>query len=271
MSKGILLFALNTELRYTDLAEISAKRIKKHLDLPVTIVVNDLYEDTYGLFDKVLRINDTQIQHRVINDGADSSTKIKWLNFTRCNAYDLSPYDETLVLDVDYLISSSHLSICFELDKDFLIFKDSVDLSNLRNLIEFKTINPFSIKFYWATVFYFKKTRLNQILFSLINYVKDNWSYYCNLYYIKELKFRNDFAFSIAIHLLFNSVASEKFNYIPGKKFFTIDKDYLIKLNETKMEFLISNEVNNSLQPTAVSNLDVHVMNKYSIMRVCYE
>lgn len=271
MSKGILLFALNTELRYTDLAEISARRIKKHLDLPVTIVVNDLYEDTHSLFDKVVRINDTQIQHRVINDGANSSSKIKWLNFTRCDAYKLSPYDETLVLDVDYLINSSHLNVCFELDKDFLIFKDSVDLSNLRNLTEFKTINPFSIKFYWATVFYFKKTRLNHLFFEFIKYIKDNWSYYCNLYNIKEPKFRNDFAFSIAIHLMFNDTVTEKFGYIPGKKFFTIDKDYLISINENKMELLISNEVNTDLQPTAVSSIDVHVMNKYSIMRTCNE
>lgn len=271
MSKGVLLFALNTELRYTDLAEIAVRRIKKHLSLPVTIVVNDEYKDVNQLFDKVLKIEETQVQHRIINDGVDSSTKIKWLNFSRSSAYDLSPYDETLVLDVDYLINSSHLKVCFELGKDFLVFNDSIDLSNTRNLSEFRTITPFSIRFYWATVFYFKKTLLNQIFFTLVKYVKDNWSYYCNLYNIKEPKFRNDFAFSIAIHLFFNSTVTDKFGYIPGKKFFTIDRDYLIGVNDTKMEFLVSNEVDTKLQPVAVNSIDVHVMNKHSILRIFNE
>lgn len=271
MSKGVLLFALNTELRYTDLAEISVKRIKKHLSLPVTIVVNDEYNDASKLFDQVIKIEELQVQHRVINDGADLSTKIKWLNFSRADAYELSPYDETLVLDVDYVINSSHLNVCFTLGKDFLIFNDSFDLSNTRNLNEFKTITPFGIKFYWATVFYFKKTLRNEIFFTLIKYIKDNWLYYCNLYNIKETKFRNDFAFSIAIHLFFNSVPTDKFGYIPGKKFFTIDKDYLIKIKEDKMEFLLSNEIDTKLQPAAVNTMDVHVMNKNSILRVYNE
>lgn len=268
MSKGVLLFALNTELKYTDLAEISAKRITKHLGLPITIVVNDEYEDVNNLFDQILKIEEKQLQHRIINDGADSSTKIKWLNFSRSNAYDLSPYEETLVLDVDYLLNSNHLKVCFDLDKDFFIFRDSIDLSNTRNLKEFETITPFGIKFYWATVFYFKKTLLNRLFFNLVKYVKDNWLYYCNLYNIKEHKFRNDFAFSIAIHLFFNHTVTDKFGYIPGKKFFTIDKDYLIKVKDDKMEFLLSNEVDTRMQPAAVNNLDIHVMNKNSILRI---
>lgn len=271
MSKGVVLFGLNSDFKYTDLAELSAKRIKKHLGLPVTIIVNSAYKNKNKLFDKIIKIDEPLAQSRVLNDGLDKSEIIQWINFPRVRSYELSPYDETLVIDVDYLINSDHLNICFELGKDFLIYKDSCDLSNKRNLQEFKEITPYSVPFYWATVFYFKKTKYNQLFFSLLSYIKENWFYYCNLYQIKETKFRNDFAFSIAIHLLFKHQVSERFGYIPGKQFFTIDKDELIDSSGGKFKLLLTNTINNSLQPAALSGVDLHVMNKHSILRMNYE
>jgi len=271
MTKGVLLFALNGEFKYTDLAELTAKRIKKFLKLPVTVVVNNKYKNKGKLFDKIINIKDDQVQYRLLKDGGDSSQRVKWLNFTRADCYELSPYDETLVLDVDYLINSDHLSVCFDLGKDFLIFKDSFDLSDIRKLDEFDYINPFSVKFYWATVFYFKKTELNKIFFEFTRYVKDNWHYYCSLYQIKDKKFRNDFAFSIAIHSIFNHAVSDRFGFIPGKKFYSIDKDFLIKDVKGTLTFLLSNESNDKLQPASISNTDVHVMNKFSMLRVYNE
>lgn len=271
MSKGVLIFALNGNFKYTDLAEISARRIKEYLNLPITLVVNNDYVDRNLIFDNIIKIESDLSQNRLLYDGLNNFTNIQWLNFTRCQAYDLSPYEQTLVVDADYLISSNHLNLCFDMDKDFLVFKSSFDLAENRRLNEFVDINPFSIKFYWATVFYFKKTPLNKIFFSIVEYIRNNWSYFCSLYQIKEPKFRNDFAFSIAIHLLFNHKVSNTFGFIPGKICYTIDKDTLIEVKGSKLNFLLTNTVDNKLQPASITNLDVHVMNKNSILRVINE
>jgi len=267
MSKGVLLFALNTEFKYTELAEICAKRVKEHLKLPVSLVVNEDYADPQNLFDKIIKVDEEKSQSRILNDGLDSSKTVKWINFPRPNAYDLTPYDKTLVLDVDYVLNSSHLKICFNLEKDFAIFKEGINLLSSRQFPEFDNLNPFSIKFYWATVFYFKKTNLNELFFNHLKYIRENWPYYCSLYQIKETKFRNDFAFSIGIHNIFSSRVSKRFGFIPGKLFYTIDRDTLIESVEKKLVFLMSNNTDAKLQPAAVNNTDVHIMNKFSLLR----
>lgn len=262
MSRGILIFAQIGNFDYITLAEISAKRIKTFLKLPVSLVTNVDYKNEDNIFDFVIKKDSTLTQTRILNDGLEAN-KIEWLNFDRSCCYDLTPYDETIVIDADYIVSSDHLLNCFNLNKDFLIFNEHFYLYNNEYSKEFEFINEFGIKFYWATVFYFKKTAYSKILFSFIKFIKDNWDYYRLLYNIKERKFRNDFAFSIALSLLSLDIHSELSGFIPGKLFYCIDKDSLISINDSKLSFFILN--NNSCVKT--TGLDVHIMNKHSIIR----
>ena len=89
MTRGVLLFAFNTEqVDYVKMAIATAKRIDHFLNLPVSIVTNlDVDDD---IFDKVL-----------LEQADTSNTKHKdiWINKGRYKSFDLSPYDETLVLD----------------------------------------------------------------------------------------------------------------------------------------------------------------------------
>lgn len=275
MTKGVVLFAFNTEIDYVKMSIHSAERIKKHLGLPVTLVTDsrdylnkDFYDKLY-LFDSVIKYEDNTVQTRKFSDGNVKSTNHVWKNTTRSDVYSLSPYDETLVLDVDYIINSSFLLNCFELKSDFLIYKNSCDLSGWRKTNEFKYVNQYSIPFYWATVFYFKKNKKNKIFFNLVQYIRDNWDYYRLIYQINDKKFRNDYAFSIAIHIL-NGMDVDCFDdIIPGKKFYTLDKDILISLDDNSCVFLVEKE--NKLDeyvPIRISDLDVHIMNKHSLLRV---
>ncbi len=152
---------------------------------------------------------------------------------------------------------------------DFLIYKNSCDLAGWRKIEEFKYLNQYSIPFYWATVFYFVKNKKNEIFFSLVKYIRNNWDYYRLIYQISDKKFRNDFAFSIAIHIL-NGMDYDCFdNIIPGKMFYTLDKDSLISLKEDSCVFLVEKE-NKLGEYTALktSGIDVHVMNKHSLLRM---
>jgi hypothetical protein len=265
MNNGVLIFAQNGNFDYVKLAELSALRVKEYLDLPVSLVTNIKYQNKDSVFDKIINIKSKQSQIRNIHDG-NNSNRVKWLNFDRHLSYELSPYDKTLVIDADYLVSSNNLMYCFESNKEFLIYNK--DYYFIENVFEknFKYINEFGIPFYWATVFYFTKTEKNKLFFKFIEYIKDNWDYYRVLYSIIDSKFRNDFAFSIAINLLHNQLSNKEFGFIPGKLFYTIDKDSLIMNESETMGFYLHN---NSCVKT--KGLDVHVMNKKSIVRVLNE
>jgi len=49
--------------------------------------------------------------------------------------------------------------------------------------------------------------------------------------------------------------------------FSTIDKDVLVDVNNSRLKFLIAQNNSDDYIATTVSNKDVHVMNKFSIMR----
>ncbi len=271
MSRGILLFAFQGEFDYVALAVKAAARIKKYIDLPISVITNSKASfDGCNLFDNIIQIDDdTNLQKKVFHNGSLQYEINTWKNSSRALCFELTPYDETLVLDTDYIVNSDFLLKCFDLNSDFLIFKNSCDLAGWRSNKEFQYINEISIPFYWATVFYFKKTEHNRLLFELIKFIKDNWDYYRSLYQITSPTFRNDFAFSIAIHI-FSGYDSNNFQgVIPGKMYYTLDKDQLLMIKDSCCTFLIEKE-NTLGEYTLIktNNLDVHIMNKYSLLEI---
>lgn len=269
MKKGILLFAYNTEFNYVNLAVICAKRLKKYLGLPITLVTDNkkLLKETEP-FDSIIELEDLSNQQKRFYNGIDSQI-FTWKNLTRVYSYDLSPYDKTLVVDVDYIVNSNFLLKCMDLQSDFLIFKEYNDLAKTRKNNQFEYITDFGIPFYWATVFIFEKNKKNKIFFDLLKFIKENWDYYRLIYQISDSKFRNDFAFSIAIHIISGCITSSSFNIFPGKIHFVQDKDLLVNANENSLLFLIEDErCQTNYSPILVNNLDVHIMNKFSILEV---
>lgn len=264
MTQGIVLLAYNNGLDYISLAKDVAIRAHRFLELPVTIITDT--EISNNLFDRVINLQDNSNNFKTFRDGP-SNKKLLWKNFNRSEVYDLSPYDQTLVLDVDYVIQSNFLKNCFKLPDDLMLYNQSTHVSGKRYK-EFEYISSFSIPFYWATVIFFKKTKKNETFFNYVRYVKDNWDYFRDLYQIVDNKFRNDFAFSIALHVA-NGFISNKLNaVIPGKLNFITDKDSLLKLEENSCTFKLAN-ANNLDDYTVIEtkNIDIHVMNKYSLLR----
>jgi hypothetical protein len=269
MTQGILIFAFNnSEIDYVSIAAYAAKQAKKFLNLPVSIVTNQssYVQDKFSeVFDKVILFNDTSTQVKRFYNGSDSYKSAVWHNASRSNCYDFTPYDETLVIDSDFIINSDFLKYCWTQPNDFLIYDNSLDLASWRDTSEFDYISQYSIKFYWATVFFFRKNKKTELFFNLVEYIKNNWNYYQRLYQLPSLKFRNDHAFSIAINILGNDFVTT----IPNKLAYITDRDYLLEHTDTKMKFLIQKK-GLSDQYTAIStaNMDMHVMSKYSLLQV---
>lgn len=275
MTRGVLIFAQNnSDIDYVQIAIFSAKQVKTHLNVPVTLVTEnrEYFLATYPadtlLFDHIIDVESDFLQKKQFNDGSLTSKLLHWKNFSRSDCYDVSPYDETLVIDADFIINSSTLGNVWESTTDFAIYKNSYDLAQWRDDKAFKYINQSSAPFYWATVFYFKKSETTSAFFRLIQHIRQNWQYYKALYSVDANTFRNDFAFSIAIHIFNGGTDGNFATPLPGKLYYTMDKDLLVDVKENSMKFLVEKQqIHGDYTLLKTSNLDVHVMNKYSLAR----
>jgi len=113
MTRGIILFAFNSiKYNYYEMAEFTAKRVNHFLGLPVTLVTDEesLPTKTTYVWDKVITVTPNKDNFR---------TWGQWINKGRYQAYELSPYDETILLDVDYVVNSDKLLKTFEVYDDF--------------------------------------------------------------------------------------------------------------------------------------------------------
>jgi hypothetical protein len=274
MKTGALIFAQNnSSVDYVKMACFAASHLQQHLNIPVSIATNSkdwlLKSQPDHVFDQIIEISDSSSgNYRRFNDGSLASKIMDWKNYDRSTAYDLSPYDTTLVIDSDYIINSDFLAPLLRKDDDLQLFKTSCDISGWRSVDEYININPYSVEFYWATVFIFKKNKLTETFFRLITYIKENWNYFVTLYNITSPVYRNDFAFSIAIHIMNGNMPSDFATNIPGNICFITDRDILISIKDNDMKFLIEKQSYLG-EYTAIktSGIDVHVMNKASLNR----
>jgi hypothetical protein len=274
MTVGALIFAHNnTAIDYTKLAVFAADRVKQFLNIPVSIVTDNVLwlETNYPnhCFDKVIKITGEPSSQKLFYDGSISSKKLDWKNTSRYQAYNLTPYDTTVILDSDFVINSDTLSLALQRDCLFQLYKNSFDIDGWRPQIEFQRINQYSIPFYWATVVVFKKDPIVEAFFNLVTYIKTNWLYYRTLYSIESDMFRNDFAFSIAIHIMNGKMNGDFAIELPGKMNFISDRDILVDISDSSMNFLLQKENHLGEYIAAkTSGIDMHVMNKDSLTRV---
>ena len=136
MSNGVLCFANNNEINYIKQAEQLAIRIKKYMGLPTSLCTSDQYSNSGKIFDKIIKLKEGQPNNKRYYDTVDFKT-LNFKNYSRCKSYDLSPYDKTLVLDVDYIITNNKLSDAF-INGDFKIYRHGVDLCPWRKYKELK-------------------------------------------------------------------------------------------------------------------------------------
>lgn len=188
-SRGVLLFAFNTNLDYVKIARQSARLIHKNLNLPVALVT-DKSTDRQE-FDQLILVDNTLQNYKVGQSGA-------WRNGDRYRAYELSPWDETILLDSDYLILDDSLLKVFNQEFDYRIMThNQTPLGAWQT-----TMGTYSIAYQWATAILFRRREKTRMLFDLVGRIQRNYSYYLKLYHGKHSSFRNDYAFTIANNIL---------------------------------------------------------------------
>lgn len=276
MSKGVLVFARNnSQVDYVKQAYYLAKRVRQYLDLPTSVVTDSgdylrsAFPDWEAVFDCVIEPEYTSnYTLKRYQDGTLTNKQLEFKNDTRTKAYELTPYDETLLLDSDFIICNDVFLECFKQEHDFLIYKDAYDLANFRDYSEFNFISDTSVDFYWATCVYFKKTQPVEIFFNLLQHIQENWSHYNSIFQINRSTYRNDHAFSIAIHIMNGYEHGDFAHSMPGKHFYTTDKDILVSMENESFLFLVEKEdYLGEYTPIRFKNHNIHVMNKFSLNR----
>ena len=286
MKHGVLLFAVNNlQIDYVKQSIYCAKKIKEHLNLPVALVTDtpSYVKDSFPFYEKYIdfiielnsqsapdyqAVNPFVKQQRRFYDGAYAGKVAIWNNFSRSDCYDISPFDETLVIDVDFLVCNNELLNCFELNEDFLIYKDPVDIFKDREFQPFNRVSDKSIDLRWAIAFYFKKNKMTEAYFNLVKHIRENWSFYKLIYQIPGNLFRNDFAFSIAIHILNGFQSNDWPKVLPGNMYTSTDRDVLYKIKDNELFFVIEASPPGNFCGVTLSNSNVHVMNKFSLNRM---
>lgn len=284
-SKGCLIYAFNNEdIDYIQMAYESARRVHKYLDIPVCLVtdsearVNEL-DPQRQIFDKVIDLwsnPDTKnlaelLNNRNIREYADGSLTFKKNNFKnslRTKTYLLTPYEETLVIDCDYFLANDNLKYCWNQSQDFLIYKEGYDMTDYRKHSEFTRVSDYTIDFYWATAFWFRKSHLTETLFNLIDHIRENWDYYRLVYQFSSHMYRNDHAFSIALHIMNGYTGETWIGSMPGRMLYTLDRDVLVDFSDDAFTILLEKKDRvgeYTLQTT--KGVSLHIMNKFSLLR----
>lgn len=192
MTRGALLFAHNSPTtNYYDMAIYAANRINHFLKIPVTLVTDEesVQENSY-IFDNVI----------ITPPNKDNARdRDPWFNKGRYQAYEFSPYDETLLIDVDYIINSDKLLKTFDTMVDFCCHDSTSFLMYPDNPQD--VLSPYSYMTLWATVIAFRKTERVRQIFECLHMVQENYDHYCNIHNFMAGAFRNDYALTLALRI----------------------------------------------------------------------
>ena len=248
-SKGVFLFAFNSStVDYVKIADQASRLIAKNLGLPVTLCT---YEDAAPKFsyDQVLRLPrpDDAGNYRTNLD----NEIVEWRNFGRYFAYDLTPYDETILLDTDYLVLDDSLLTLFKTEFDYKLMHHNTNYAGA----VYEQMGETSLPYIWATVILFRKTIKSRLLFELVGKIQRNYRYYRALYNIREGNYRNDYAFAIANNII-NGYNLNESQGIPWSMLTVEDKILRVMLTDTQIR------VYHEDRAVVLPYQNIHVMDK---------
>jgi hypothetical protein len=264
MSQGFLLFAHNNSgINYGKMALWQAGRIQKYLAKPVSLVTDaktlnflktHYPQQLQDWIDRVIVNENTGLQTKRYID-----SNLEFHNLDRVSAFDLTPYDETIVIDTDILIQSNRFNKIWNYTNDLVVCKHSSNLYG-ETTREFQWVSDKGLEFFWATAVYFKKTEDTELFFNYCKYVKENYQWFRYVHELQSGPIRNDFVWSIAIHNLGGAANSNWVSKFPWNLLHSENDDSIIKIEKDSAVFLTPNGL------CRISNQDIHILNKFNLM-----
>ena len=285
--RGVLMYAFNnSQIEYVKIAIANAYLVKHHMNVKCALITDEFSwncaVETLGAticndaFCEVIKVKKDKVFNqnniRTYRDTVHAQHRLSFYNVGRVDAYDLTPFKETLVIDADYLILGDSLNQCWGHLNDIMINHDYVDALEERSFSDTKRVNNTGIDMYWATVFYFKKSHEAEMWFELLTQVRDNYTYYHSLYNCDNSLFRNDYVFSIAAHM-YMGFTGEHMDSLPVNLINSFDRDALHSV-KTLDEIVMALEKPCTEGDFILTNFkynNIHIMNKWALSRVSNE
>jgi hypothetical protein len=271
MKNGCLIFAHNGDIDYGSQSVLAAALVKKYLNVPVSLIsdketIKDINLKFKNLpFEHIIEIeNPINNNQRKLYDREIKDYKtFNFINGNRHSAYELTPYERTLVIDTDFLVFSDSLSKYWN-NEEFYINPGMLLLHEENiNPKEYK-VGPYSIDMVWATNIMFSKNEETKTFFDLIEFVKQEYHYYSNLYEFYPGQYRNDFVFSIACHIMSGHGLDPWHKELPVPLFFD-DKSEILKIKDNGDIIFLMEKQDRHILARACQQ-DVHIMNKSSLL-----
>ena len=262
MTTGALIFAFNNEhTDYVRMAAWCAQNIRRHLDIPVA-VVTDCDDSTFlkSNFDVVIRAQAKSGGTRYFEDYAQTVT---WNNAGRVDAYSLTPWDQTLVLDADYVVASDQLNQVLSMPQDFTCHRWANSVFGEQSFDQ--NNNWFGrpgMPMYWATVMMFRKSTVAQYIFDCMYMVRNNWQHSRDLYGIDRSTYRNDFALSIALGIV--SGHTQSVDSIPWPLLTVLPSHQVEQVSQDRYIVTYHNDQNRA-RHFGVNGVDMHMMGKQQL------
>ena len=177
--RGMLMFAHNNDLfDYGKMAYTAALAAKHHIKVPISIVSDhgtwenllSQYPRAMFTFDQIILMDHSNKHHRHFGMADGTTKRAKYHNTSRLDAYELSPYDETLLLDTDVLIQDTSLQHVWGSSAYVRMNHEISGLVASEDNTQIK-LSDKSLTTFWATICYFRKCKVTEDFFALSKYV----------------------------------------------------------------------------------------------------
>lgn len=283
-ARGVCMFAYNNEqIDYIKLAILAAKHVKKHLGLPVCLITDSGTDSWMSqsqeqatideCFDYIV-IEDVQFKRniRVHHDSPWTEFNAQFNNSNKHRIFQYTPFEQTILIDTDYMIKTDFLSNVFD-NETFTgvsMFDRALTIRNELPALAERQLYDAGVKMWWSTVICFDKSPRSELFFNTWAHVAENYEYYRHLYAFPGNMFRTDYCVSIAAHIL-NGMrdgdAIENFNDTPMYYLDQMDDIQNIDSHQNWICLSTDREARWKVILVKHSNLDLHVMNKRSLLR----
>ena len=189
---GVCMFAYNNkEIDYAKLAIIAALHVKTNMKNSNIALITDKGTAAYLEYGIDEKLVNAAFNYIIIDNGDENikNTRVHhdspWHTFTapfknhnKHKIFEYSPFDKTLLIDIDYFISNPSLDAVFEIDVPLSMYDSALNL-------EFKEPHPDEVRLqahgvdmWWSTVIYFDKSDFCRLFFDLWGHIRDNYDFY---------------------------------------------------------------------------------------------
>lgn len=281
--RGVCFFAYNNDqIDYAELAVLAAGFVKKYLNLPVCLITDEgtshwlaqsqNKKETKFVFDYMVITDDEMKQnHRRHFDSPWTEFSAQFNNSNKHKIWEYSPFEKTLLLDIDYIVRSDFLLKVFETNSSVSMFDHAINLRNELPAGPERFLYDAGVKMWWSTVVYFDRSDFSKLFFDTWAHVAENYSFYQYLYNFPGKLFRTDYCVSIAAHILSGMQDNDIVDNFNGVSMVNMSqKDDIVSVVDTATWNFLAVDAREQWKNILVQHtgIDVHVMNKRALKRV---